>query len=132
MTLVDPEGETHAMSESRPSESESSEDVDRREGLRRGALAALALSLGIPARLLADTGEGAGRFEIKFYAGDRFLESLTPDGTTTRYLEGRPTAIQVKWYDLERSPREPLTVLGLTESLQLKIEWSADDGARKG
>lgn len=100
-----------------------SEPVDRREGLRRGALAALALSLGITEQSLANGVEEAARFEIKFYAGDRLIQSMRLGDVTSNYLTRRPTALQAKWYDLEKSEREPLSVLGFTESRQFKIEF---------
>jgi len=99
-----------------------SEPVDRREGLRRGALAALALSLGITDESLAQGAAEAVRFEIKYYAGDRLIESIRLGDDASNYLIRRPTAVQAKWYDLEKSEREPLSVLGFTESRQMKIE----------
>lgn len=109
-----------------------SESVDRREGLRRGALAALALSLGITDESLAKGATEAARFEIKFYAGDRLIESMRLGDAASTYLTRRPTAVQARWYDLEKSTREPLSVLGFTESRQLKIEFLGDDtGTRR-
>lgn len=99
-----------------------SEPVDRREGLRRGALAALALSLGITDESLAKGATEAARYEIKFYAGDRLIESMRLGDVASTYLTRRPTAVQARWYDLEKSERKPLSVLGFTESRQLKIE----------
>ncbi len=99
------------------------EPMDRRESLRKGTLTALALSLGIPASLLAEAGIEAARFQAKFYAGDRLTDTFELGELVTRYLDARPTAVQMKWYDLEKSPREPLSVIGFTESRQLKIEF---------
>ena len=100
-----------------------SEPVDRREGLRRGVLAALALSLGITDESLAQGDTEAARFEIKFYADDRLIESMRLGDMASNYLTRRPTAVQARWYDLEKSERVPLSVLGFTESRQMKVTW---------
>lgn len=97
-----------------------SESMNRRQSVKKSALAALALSLGIPEQLLADPDSEATRFQLKFYAGERLLETLDVE-EATRYLDARPTALQVKWYDGKVDRREPLSTLGFTESRQLKI-----------
>lgn len=111
-----------------------SEPIDRREGLRRGALAALALSLGITDESLAQGAMEAARFEIKWYAGDRLIESMHLGDRASNYLTRRPTVVQAKWYDLEKSEREPLSVLGFTESRQIKVEdiWAQPSRGETG
>jgi hypothetical protein len=104
------------------------ESIDRREGLRRGAVAALALSLGVPAAALARPTAGASRFQLKFWAGDRHLETIEVGEAATRYLGGRPTSVQLKWHDLAADERLPLSTLGFTESRQMKIEFTPLDG----
>ena len=99
-----------------------SESIDRREGLRRGVLGALALSLGIPGDALAEGAE-ADRFQLKFYAGERLLGSVSPDATVERAIASRPTGVRALWFDMEQNPRRPLSQLGFTESFQLKNEW---------
>jgi hypothetical protein len=99
-----------------------SEPIDRREGVRRGAITALALSLGIPATALAGARDAASRFQMKFWVGDRLLETMEVGRDATRYIDGKPTAVQIKWYDLAADEKRPLSTLGLTESRQIKID----------
>jgi hypothetical protein len=105
-----------------------SESIDRREGLRRGAVTALALSLGVPAAALARASAEASRFQLKFWAGDRLLETIEVGEAATRYLGGRPTSVQLKWHDLAADERRPLSTLGFTESRQIKMEEFLPDG----
>lgn len=99
-----------------------SEPIDRREGVRRGAVAALALSLGIPATALAGARDSASRFQMKISANDRLLETIELGREATRYIDGKPTAVRIEWYDLAADEKRPLSRLGLTESRQIKID----------
>lgn len=101
-----------------------SNEMGRRDSVKRAAVAALALSLGIPDALRAGAGP-ASRFVHKFYYEDRLLDTIEIDERTTEALASRPTAVQIKWYDLKADREVPRTTLGFTDRLELKIEWQA-------